>query len=123
MPKEATFEAGGEPLTVAIDCLPRADGEYTLKFWEKNKNKKLKQLEGNFVNDDDDVMKLGKPASTWDGRLVNYVATLAVPDGTPPVTVTLRVLQGLVEIQSDSAEFPPGSSGETAIIYIKLKSS
>lgn len=117
--KDAPFKPDGGPVVVDVFCIPKRDGSYTLTLWKKDENAYLQRWEGNFVNIDDDVFHLPTP-NDHDGRILEVLATVAVPPGVGPSDVGMIVSQDGVEICRDSSSIPPNSAAGMADVFIKL---
>ena len=118
--KTATYDASGGPLVVSVTCSPRRDGSYSILLWKAGENKVVKRWDGNFVNTDDDSYQLSKPNSAHNGRHLECIATVSVPPGVGPATITLTVSQDGADLAADSGSVPPDSPGGMVDLFIAL---
>jgi hypothetical protein len=119
--KVARFRATGGPITCDVSPSPKRDGSYELKLWGSGENRVLQRWFGNFINTDDDRHALPSPNEDHAGRIVELVATVAVPPGTGPCTVSLVVEQDGVELMQDQGTVPPNTPAGLVNVFIQLE--
>jgi hypothetical protein len=117
----ARYRADGGPILCEVTPAPKRDGAYEVKLWAANSNQVVERFHGNFLNTDDDAHPLPAPNSDHDCRIVELVATVAVPPGTGPCTVLLIVLQDGVQLARDSGTVPPNSPAGLVNVFIQLE--
>ena len=118
--EQAHFDPDGGPIVAEITCTPRRDGSYTLTLWKHNENKFVKRVSGNFINTDDDSYELAQPNNDHDGRLLEVIATVAVPPGTGGSDVCLIVRQDGNELASACTHIPPNNPAGMADLFVEL---
>jgi hypothetical protein len=120
--KTARFNPQGGPIVAAVTCVPRRDGSYTLTLWNHNENAFGLRVSGNFINTADDSFTMSTPNSQHNGRLLEVIATVAVPPGTGGSDVCLIVLQDGAELARDCSPIPPNSPAGMADLFVELVS-
>ncbi len=121
--KIATFDPAGGPITVAVACTPNRNGSYTILLWESGRNQIVREYAGNFLNTDDDSYQLDPPVHSHDGRLVEALIVVAIPDGVGPSDVSLTVTQDGAELARGVAVVPPGSPGQMVDLFVRLEAT
>jgi hypothetical protein len=121
--KTATFDPRGGAIEVAIEAVPRRDGSYDLILWKADENKVVKEWSGNFINTDDDEYSLPRPNAKHDGRLLEAMIVVAVPQGAGPCTVSMTVTQDGNQLARDQGTAAPGAGGVLNDLFIKLESA
>jgi hypothetical protein len=88
------FDSEGGPLFADIRSGFANPGSYTLTLWKRNSNQKaMKDVEGNFINADDDRHELAGAAADNDGRIVECFVTVT-PLGNPKqFFASMRIIQ------------------------------
>lgn len=119
--KIGRFDANGGPIVCEVAPRPKRDGAYELKLWAANANEVVARFHGNFINLADDSHILPPPNVVHDGRIVELVATVAVPPGIGPCTVSLRISQDDIELVHDSATVAPNTAAGLVNLFILLE--
>src|SRR5213593_785313 len=93
--KTAKFSGKGGPIKASVALSKKRDGSYELRLWERDVNSKVppSPWSGNFINLDDDEYSLPRPNDDNDGRMLECLPSVSVPQGASPVTVSLVVRQ------------------------------
>jgi hypothetical protein len=121
--KIARFDAAGGVIVCEIVPGPTRDGAYELKLWEANANKVIKRWLGNFINTADDQHDMPTPNQGNHERIVELVATVSVPPGAGPCTVSLLVTQDGVELQRDQQTIPPNTPAGLVNVFVGLEAA
>jgi hypothetical protein len=119
--KTARFDPAGGAIVAEVTPEPKRDGAYELKLWEANENKVIERWHGNFINTADDAHDLPQPNDANHDRIVELVATVAVPPGVGPCTVSLIIRQDGRELARDQGIVAPNTAAGLVNVFIKLE--
>jgi hypothetical protein len=115
------FDGDGGPISAEVRCGFANPGSYVLRLWEKDSNKKaMSDIEGNFINADDDRHPLPVPALTNDGRIVETFVTMSPPAGTKQFFASLRIIQDNQLLADVSVSNVTDQHSVTVDLFVKL---
>jgi hypothetical protein len=120
--KTVLFDGEGGPISAEVRCGFANPGSYVLRLWEKDSNRKaMPDVEGNFINADDDRHDLPDPARLNDGRIVETFVTMSPLPGTKQFFASLRIIQDNRLLADVSVPGETDQHSVTVDLFVKLE--
>ena len=116
------FNGDGGTISAEVRCGFANPGSYILRLWEKDSNDKaMPDVEGNFINADDDEHDLPDPASLNEGRIVETFVTMSPLPGTKQYFASLRIIQDNQLLADVSVSNATDQHSVTVDLFVKLE--